>query len=381
MIETEPTVPPRCVTSEHTTGPTTSSISQQQPDDMNQPMTSQQLNSDTPQREQTTPSPTVEQYDRPRRERKPPAHLSDYYLSVTDYAYTTNTTPLIPDTYEEAINSEDCNQWKAAMDAEVATLQANNTWNIVPLPDNREETKGRWVYTVKQGSQPGQIQFKARYVARGYSQIHGIDYDEAYSPTTRFTSIRTLLQKAVNEKLYLHQMDVKGAYLNAPIDKDIYVQQPPGYEMTDADGIRLTCHLNKSLYGLKQSGRNWHVTLTNYLKSIAYVANDIDSCLYTKQFDGKQIIILFWVDDIIIASNSQELIATTKQSLQDKFQMDDRGELKWFLGIDFQRLENGNYQMSQERYAKAILKRFNMLDCKPAKTPADKALILKKATY
>ena len=68
------------------------------------------------------------------------------------------------------------------------------------------------------------MQYKARYVARGYSQIQGLDYDETYSPTTRFTSIRTLLQKATNEKLHIHQMDVKGAYLHAPIDKDIYIQ-------------------------------------------------------------------------------------------------------------------------------------------------------------
>ena len=90
--------------------------------------------------------------------------------------------------------------------------------------------------------------YKARYVARGYSQIPGIDYDETFSPTTRFTTIRMLLQKAVNESLHLHQMDVKGAYLNAPIDKDIYVQQPPGYECTGESGTRLTCHLKKSLY-------------------------------------------------------------------------------------------------------------------------------------
>ena len=348
--------------------------SDQEPEPVNQPVTLQQADHST---EQTT---SIHVATRPRRERKTPPYLSDYYLSVTDYAYTTNLVPLIPTTYEEAIKSDNSTQWKAAMDAEISTLQANDTWTIKPLPVNREETKGRWVYTIKQGSQPGKIQYKARYVARGYSQIKGIDYDETYSPTTRFTSIRTLLQKAVNENLHLHQLDVKGAYLNALIDKDIYVQQPPGYEQVDARNTHLTCHLNKSLYGLKQSGRNWHTTLTDYLKSIGYAANDIDPCLYTKQDGDDQIIILFWVDDIIVGSNRQELITTTKQSLHDKFRMDDRGKLQWFLGIDFQRLASGNYQMCQERYAEAILKRFNMTDCKPAKTPAENTLTLRKAT-
>jgi hypothetical protein len=374
MAETEPYLIPPCGTSNSTSRTTDSGTrsSDQKPEPVNQSVTLQQA-----EEEQTTP---VQAATRPRRERKTPAHLSDYYLSITDYAYTTNLVPLIPNTYEEAIKSKDSDQWVAAMDAEVSTLQANDTWTVKPLPVNREETKGRWVYTVKQGNQPGKIQFKARYVARGYSQIQGIDYEETYSPTTRFTSIRALLQKAVNENLYLQQLDVKGAYLNAPIDKNIYVQQPPGYELKDTAGSHLSCHLKKSLYGLKQSGRNWHTTLTDYLKSIGYTASDIDPCLYTKQDRDDQVIILFWVDDIIIGSNRQELITTTKQSLQDKFKMDNCGELQWFLGIDFQRLANGNYQMSQERYADAILKRYNMTDCKPAKTPAEKASTLKKAT-
>ena len=119
---------------------------------------------------------------------------------------------------------------------------------------------------MKQGKNSGEIQYKARYVVCGFSQIYGNDCDETFSPTARFASIRMLLQKASNEKLYLHKMDVKGAYLNAPIDKEIYVQQPRGYEQSDKSGNRLTCHLHKSLYGLKQSSWNWNTTLTNFLK-------------------------------------------------------------------------------------------------------------------
>ena len=74
------------------------------------------------------------------------------------------------------------------------------------------------------------------------------------------------MQKAANDSLYLHQMDVKGAYFNAPIDKGIFLQQPLGYEQMNDDGTQLTRHLHKSLYGLKQSERNWHKTLTDFLK-------------------------------------------------------------------------------------------------------------------
>ena len=180
-----------------------------------------------------------------------------------------------------------------------------------------------------------------------------------------------LLQKAATENIHIHQMDVKGAYLNAPIDKEFYVQQPPGYVKLDENGTPLTCHLKKSLYGLKQSGRNWHSTLTDFLKSQGFISNKTDPCIYTNFHKGDQVIILFWVDDIIICSNTLPLLTHVKNMLSSHFHMDDRGELKWFLGIDFQRLDNGNYVMSQERYLEPILDRFSMSDCKPVNTPAE----------
>ena len=313
---------------------------------------------------------------RPQRDTGPPKHLSDYYLTASvDYAYAAILN--IPSTYEEAVQSKDAYKWKAAMDKEINTLMDNETWDLTPLPENRTVTKGRWVYTLKQGKEPGKVQYKARYVARGFTQVHGLDYDETFSPTTRFTSIRVLLQKAANDNLYLHQMDVKGAYLNAPIDKDIFLQQPPGYEQTKDDGSQLTCHLRKSIYGLKQSGRNWHKTLTDFLKSQGFTPNQNDSCIYSHtSSDNNQLIVLFWVDDIIIASNSLDLISKTKELLHSKFKMDDRGELQWFLGIDFERTKDGYYKMSQERYAEELLKRFNMSECKPKATPAEKKLVL-----
>jgi hypothetical protein len=116
------------------------------------------------------------------------------------------------------------------MDKEMETITQNDTWDVKPLHDGRSETKGRWVYTIKQGKDANETQFKARYVAKGFTQVHGIDYYDTYSPTTCFTSIRALLQKAANDNMVIHQLDVKGAYLNAPINTDICLQQPPGYE-------------------------------------------------------------------------------------------------------------------------------------------------------
>ena len=317
--------------------------------------------------------------DKPTRECRPPRYLSDYYLTTTDYAYKVLMD--IPNTYEEAIRSKDAECWKAAMDRELDSLNANETWEIKPLPSDRSETKGRWVYTLKQGKEKNQVEYKARYVAKGYSQTYGVDYFDTYSPTTRFSSIRSILQMATNSDLILHQLDVKGAYLNAPIDTDIYLEQPAGYLQTDERNTKLTCHLKKSIYGLKQSGRNWHQTLIEFLKTEGFQAVQNDPCVYkNRAADNELTYILFWVDDIIVASNTLTSINRTKQKLSQKFSMDDRGELRWFLGIDFSRLDNGNYSMSQERYVDSILKRFNMTECNPTQTPADKHVVLEKAT-
>jgi hypothetical protein len=132
----------------------------------------------------------------------------------------------------------------------------------------------------------------------------------------------------------------------------------------------MTCHLKKSLYGLKQSGRNWHITLTDYLKSEGFIANSSDPCTFSKTTEtDSDIILIFWVDDIVIACSDEKIMNETKRKLSEKFKIDDRGELNWFRGIDFTRLPDGSYKMSQARYARSVLKRFNMLDCKPTATP------------
>ena len=315
----------------------------------------------------------------PQRERKPPKYLEDYVSSSIHIDKAYRAVVNIPNTYEEAVHSPDEKFWKVAMDNEIATLQNNDSWNLVKLPKDRDEIKGRWVYTLKQGKTPDKVEYKARYVAKGYSQISGVDYDETYSPTTKMTSIRMLLQKAVNEDFELHQMDVKGAYLNAPIDKEIYIQQPPGYEL-NGNGEKLSCLLNKSLYGLKQSGRNWHDTLANFLKKSGFNNNCIDPCVYMHEDSDKLTFVIFWVDDIIIGGKCREHITEVKNLLNDRFKMDDRGELKWFLAVDFKRTNDGHIEMSQERYIDAILQRFNMFECKPAPTPVDAGTILRKAT-
>ena len=151
-------------------------------------------------------------------------------------------------------------KWKVAMDEELNSLWDNDTFERTSLPEGQTSVGGNWVYTIKLGPN-GEEYYKARFVAKGYSQAPGIDYHETFSPTARLTLVRMLMQLAVQKGMVIHQMDVKTAYLNAPIDCELYVEQIEGYEQKGPNGQKLVCKLKKSLYGLKQSGRNWNSML------------------------------------------------------------------------------------------------------------------------
>jgi len=315
-----------------------------------------------------------------KRERKPPAHLSDYVTGTSDfeddqvlfsidYCYRVSA---FPQNYQEAIRSPDSENWKNAMKEEMSSLEENNTFTLTTLPEGKGTVGGRWVYTIKDNPD-GHKTYKARYVAKGYSQVKGVDYHETFAPTANFTSLRVLMQLSAQHDLILHQMDVKTAYLNAPIDCDIFMEQAEGFEVVSDCENKLVYKLNKSLYGLKQSGRNWNGMLHSYLLENSFVQSEVDHCVYIKQLADKLIVILIWVDDLIIAASDDLLMCDTKNMMREKFKMKDLGKLSHFLGIDFEQ-GHGFVRMNQKRYLCKVLEKFEMSDCKPRATPSEQKL-------
>ena len=291
----------------------------------------------------------------PQRHRNKPKYLEDYELEEdvsdatrcsVDYCYRVADVPV---TYEEALASPESHQWQEAMREEIEALVENNTFELTPLPESRTVVGGKWVYTVKLGSDNTE-KFKARYVAKGYSQVKGVDYDETFSPTARQTSIRMLMQLAAQNEMKVHQMDVKTAYLNADIDCEIYIEQPEGFSKTNEKGENLVCKLNESLYGLKQSGRNWNNMLDEFLTEQDFIQSVVDPCLYTKFKDDNVTMILIWVDDLIIAASNDDVLSAIKKSLKNRFKMKDFGKLSWFLGMEFTFDSDGTVKMSQKKY-------------------------------
>ena len=156
------------------------------------------------------------------------------------------------------------------------------------------------------------------FVAKGYFQVPGIDYHETFSPTACISSVRMLMQLAAQEGMVVHQMDVKTAYLNAPIDCELYMEQPEGYERKGPNGEKLVCKLKKSFYGLKESGRNWNNILHNYFTQEGFVQSLADPCVYVKSTETGRVIAIVWVDDIIISGSTHSTIERAKRVLNEE---------------------------------------------------------------
>ena len=326
----------------------------------------------TPEVSSCTENEEHERY--PKRHKKKPKHFTDYVEindedianCTIDYCYRVQN---IPRTYEEAVSSPDSAKWQVAMESEMKALADNNTYELTTLPEGRTIVGGKWVYAAKL-SQDGEEKFKARYVAQGYSQVQDIDYKDTFAPTARIVSIRMLMQIAVQNNYVVHQMDVCSAYLNANIDCELYIEQPPGFVIKSKNDQKLVCKLNKSLYGLKQSGRMWNNVLHNFLLSLEFEQSLCDHCVYTKCIDNATIVIIFWVDDLIISAPNLEVMTDIKLALSKRFKMKDIGKLTWFLGIEFN-ITNDSITMNQSKYAEKLLSKFKMDNCNPKSLPCD----------
>jgi len=135
-----------------------------------------------------------------------------------------------PSTYEEVINYQDSVRWQQAMDEEMASLAANGTWKLVPKPKNQKLIQCKWLYKLKEGMSPSDpIKYKARLVAKDFTQREGIDYNQIFSPVVKFKTIRLILHVIIQFDLGLEQLDVKTAFSHGNLDEQIDMVQPVGY--------------------------------------------------------------------------------------------------------------------------------------------------------
>ncbi|GJZ23532.1 zinc finger, CCHC-type containing protein [Tanacetum coccineum] len=231
---------------------------------------------------------------------------------------------------------------KEEIDDENGSIMENNTWVLSDLPPGSKPFGCKWIFKRKMKVDGTIDKFKARLVIQGFRQKEGIYYFDTYAPAALITTIRLLLALAAIHNLVIHQMDVKTAFLNSDLEKEVYMKQPEGFVMP---------------------------------------GNEHKVCKLVKKFDGssKGVIICLYVDDMLIFGTDQNQVDKTKKFLSSMFSMKDMREADVILGIKIKR-ENKGIVITQSYYIEKILKKFNREDCSPVSTPMDPVEKLKPNT-
>jgi hypothetical protein len=304
-----------------------------------------------------------------------PVLLEDFegfeFVFVTE---TADAEALEPRTLAEAKRSPDWKHWEKAIQEELDTLNAAGTWRLEEAPPGANVIGCKWVLKAKKDAAGRVARYKARLVAQGFSQIGGVDYDDTYAPVAKLASTRAIIAMANRLNMELHQVDIKGAYLNGVLNEDevLYMAHPPGYKVPGA-GTRVL-RLVKTLYGLKQSGRRWYQKLRSIFLSLNFSQCKVDQAVFFK-WDRRKCeltIVAVHVDDCTMTATTIQLIHDLKDGLRQHVEVTDLGELHWMLGLEVQRDRVGHtIHLSQRAYINAILRRFNFDELKPLSTPMD----------
>jgi hypothetical protein len=296
-----------------------------------------------------------------------PTALADFVIQNTVICTVSDDTAVDPNSVKEARNSKYWNEWLAAMQEELASLKAKGMYQPVhTLPASRRAVQHKWVLHIKHDKSNTISCFKARLVAKGFTQIPGQDFNYTFAPVACWDSIRTVLSLATIHDYELRQLDVKTAYLNGPLDEEIYMHAPPG---SDTPYWRL----QKGLYGLRQAGQQWYLTLHETYSDLNYTRCESDWSVYTCNVGETVTISATSIDDILLATNSKEVSNVAMSELNSKFTVTDAGDAEWLLGCRITHWRDKHVlKLDQEQFMIRILREFGMEFCNSTVTPCPK---------
>ena len=268
--------------------------------------------------------------------------------------------------YEEAVNGPQSRRWERAISEELQALATNHGWELVDTPKGANIVSNKWVFKVKRLPNGQVDRYKARLVAREFSQQYGIDYEETFALVVRMESLRILLAVAAAEDLEIHQMDVVTAYLAGELKEEIYMATPA--DLPDSKGK--VCRLRKGLYGLKQSARVWNQRIGERIKQSGMFATNGDPSVWVNQ--DRRLILALYVDDIVRFAHNMHAMHWIKDILTTNFNMKDLGPVSTILGVRVRRdRAQRMLWIDQAHYVGDILKEYQYEKCKPLQTPAE----------
>lgn len=217
------------------------------------------------------------------------------------------------------------------MKSEIESMHFNQVWDLLEPPEGVKSIGCKWIYKKKRGADGKVETFKARLVAKCFTQKEEIDYEETFSPVAMLKSIRILLSIAAHFDYEVWQMDVKTAFLNGNLDECIYMMQPDGFIVKGQE--HLVCKLKRSIYGLKQASRSWNTRFDQTIKSYGFDQSPDESCVYKKCDEKTLVFLVLYVDDILLIGNDMGVLSSVKVWLSGQFDMKDLGKASHILGI------------------------------------------------
>lgn len=308
-----------------------------------------------------SPAPVLRRSTRVRKQ------TGEWWKNTTMLAHAL-AAEVVPSSFKVATAPENITFWNPGIESEHASLLKCQTWKLIDYKKGMKVLPSKYVFKIKENKP------KVRLVALGCRQVSGIDYNETYAPVVTMTTIRSVLAIVACNNLELEQMDVKTAFLNGDLEEDVFMAVPEGLRSKWTENK--VCKLQKSIYGLKQSPRQWYAKMHEFLLNLKFASSRNDPCLYVRHLSSKILIIALYVDDLLIAGNSMLEIKSLKAELSRRFEMKDMGAASVMLGIKISR-ERASRKLfiSQHDYAITVLERFGMETSKPVSTPMDKTFL------
>jgi Reverse transcriptase (RNA-dependent DNA polymerase) len=262
-----------------------------------------------------------------------------------------------PKTFAEAMAGPDSAKWKWATDAEIQQHQKNGTFELVELPPGRTALDGKWVFKIKRDANNKITRYKARFVARGFMQQFGIDYDQTYAGVVRAASVRAIFTLAAFYDHDIVQLDFITAYLNSHINEEIYIKQPEGY--IEKGKEHLICKIKKGLYGLKQSAREWSKRLTKFLIEIGFRPLMADHNVFVKGDIQTGLTMTVYVDDVKLIGSDKLAMKQVIEQLSQEFKVTELGDVSFYLGMEVKRDRmRRTVTLSQRAYIEKILDKY-----------------------
>ncbi|GKC40029.1 retrotransposon protein, putative, ty1-copia subclass [Tanacetum coccineum] len=215
------------------------------------------------------------------------------------------------------------------------SMKDNQVWDLVDLPPNCKTVGSKWLFKNKTDMDGNVHTYKACLVAKGFTQIYEVVYEETFSLVANIRAIRILIAIAAYYEYEIWKMDVKIAFINEHLNEEVYMVQPEGF--VNQKYLNQVCKLKRSIYGLKQASRQWNKQFEEEIKKFGFTQNRDEPCVYVKASRSNVTFLILYVDDILILGNHILMLQEVKSYLGKCFAMIDLGETAYILGIKIYR--------------------------------------------